>query len=441
MSAGLADTIVAPATALAPASVAVLRLSGPDARRIAQEIIGKTLRPGLMTFAVFRTGGEEQLDQGYAVYLPAPATLTGEDVAELQCHGSVQGVQELLAACVALGARPAERGEFTLRAFLNGKLDLAQAEAVAELVAARTAGQRRAAVAGLRGQRAEPVRRLRAALLDTLAYLSARADFPDDDVPARDLRPELDEAVAMAEALLSSAGAGIRLRQGVRTAIVGPPNAGKSSLLNRLLRAERAIVTDVPGTTRDTLEELLEINGAPFVLVDTAGLRQGAEPVETLGIERALAEVADADLLLVVLDGSQPASPDAGALLKQTADANRIVVLNKSDLGCPELIVEEGVAVSARTGEGVAELERRMLAAADFEGDGTAAVSTARQRAALVAACAALEEARATLAAGLPEDLVSVQLREAVYHLGLITGESVTEDLLSAIFSRFCIGK
>ena len=390
-----------------------------------------------------------RLDQALAVAMPGPGSFTGEDVVEIHCHGGL-APRRVLEAARRAGARLAEPGEFSLRAFLNGRLDLAQAEAVLDLVRARTDRAHRLALDGLAGRLSEAVRRLRADLLAPQAYLEASIDFVEDDLPPEQVGPALEAALAGVRDLLAGAEQGIIYRQGVRTAIVGRPNVGKSSLLNALLRAERAIVTAVPGTTRDTVEEAASIDGVPFVLVDTAGLREAHDPVEQIGVARSHAARETADLVLLVLDASEPLGEEDRSLVSLVASGPLVVALNKSDLPtrlAPEALacltrVAPLVRVSALRGDGLGDLERALVAAA-LGGLAVAdpQVSNPRHKAALERAEAALSAALEAHSRGLPTDVQAGEVATAVAALGEIAGENATEDLLDAIFSRFCIGK
>ncbi len=446
-----ADTIAAIATAPGEGAVGIVRVSGPDAAVIAERIVCGRLRDRRAVFARFRSPENGALlDEGLALLMRGPRSYTGEDVVELHGHGGTLTLRRLLEAALVAGARAAEPGEFTLRAFLNGRLDLTQAEAVLALVQARTAGAAELALAGLEGRLREPIRAARAAALELLAYLGARADFPDEDVPLREIRPELTALCERLDRLLAGAEFGLIQREGVRVAIVGRPNAGKSSLLNRLLRQERAIVTPVPGTTRDTLQESANLRGLPVVLTDTAGIRETVDTVERLGVERSRASAAASDLVLLVVDASEPLTGDDRTLLEEPFGARRVVALNKCDLppavngDDPALAGLVAVPVSALTGDGLEALEQALYDAATAgthrpaEG---AALTTVRQRDAARRAAEHAHAALSGLDAGAPEDLLSVDLSAVVRALGELTGEDATEDLLDTIFSRFCIGK
>lgn len=463
MKYSLDDTIAGIATALGEAGIGVLRISGPDARPILQRLFRPAGRLGTWTPESHRmvyghvidpeTGAV--VDEAMAVWMQAPRSYTRQDVVEIQTHGGATVLRSALGLVLAAGARLAEPGEMTLRAFLNGRLDLAQAEAVLDVVRARTEAGLQVAQAQLGGALSQEIRQARAALLEVLAHLSALIDFPEDDVPPQAIRPQLDEAERVLAELLKTADRGILLREGLRVAIVGRPNVGKSSLLNRLLRHERAIVTEIPGTTRDLLEESLSIRGIPVVLADTAGIRETSDVVEALGVARSRAALERADLVLLVLDASQPLTDEDRALAASVAGRPVIIVWNKIDLldgaSRPEahdapLPEAPWVEVSARTGEAIADLEAlvwelvmggQVVATTGRE----ALVSNPRHKAAIRTALNNLRAARSGLDEGLPADFLTIDLTAAVNALGEITGETATEDLLDVIFSRFCIGK
>jgi tRNA modification GTPase len=382
--------------------------------------------------------------------MPAQHTYTRQDVAEIDCHGGPAPLRRVLELCLAHGARLAGPGEFTLRAFLNGRIDLAQAEAVADVVAAKTEAGLRMAVAQLDGCLSDQIQAIHAPLLHALAWVEASIDFEPDEVPAYGIDPDLHAAVEALADLLSGAERGIVYREGIRTAIVGQPNVGKSSLLNALLRAERAIVTPIPGTTRDTLEETLNLHGIPLVLVDTAGIRADTRDLaEDMGVERSRAALALADLALLVVDANRPVDGGDRAIASLIGDRPAITVLNKTDLpvraSAGDLLPGAPVVeISALTGAGIAALEGAIEGAV-FGGRVVAShpalVSSARHRDVLRRAQEGVHAAIEARENGLPLDFVSIGLRGAIGALGEITGESVSETLLETIFGRFCIGK
>lgn len=436
------DTIFALATAPGRAGIAVLRLSGPTAREALMALAGSLPAPRRAMRARFRDPASgETLDDGLALFFPAPRSVTGEDVAELQVHGSRAVVAALLDCLGAMpGLRPAEPGEFTRRGFLNGKLDLTAAEGLADLVAAETAAQRRQALRQLAGDFGRLTEAWRERLLRIEAQLEAAIDFPDEDLP-----PALWEAARAGVAVLAAeitthladGHRGERLREGVAVAILGPPNAGKSSLMNALARREVAITAATAGTTRDVIEVALDLGGWPVVLADTAGLRDAGDAIEEEGVRRARARAAAADLKLVVIDATRPEEAQA---LTDLLDENALIVANKIDLLPVTAPLPPGtLALSVKTGDGMAAFLTALTAAVGERlMPGTAPLVTrARHRAALTAAVAALERFATAL---LPE-LAAEELRLAARALGRITGRVGVEDMLDRLFAEFCIGK
>ena len=445
------DTIVAIATAPGAGGVGVVRLSGPRSRAIAESICDCALVPRHAHYARFRDARGEAIDDGIALYFQAPASFTGEHVVELQAHGSPVVLHALVARCVAFGARHARPGEFSERAFLNGKLDLAQAEAIADLIAAGDARAARAARRALDGVFSQRVDALAAELTAIRVHAEAAIDFADeslDTLGGAQLRRRLADARASLADLLREAERGQKLRDGVHAVIVGPPNAGKSSLLNALAGSERAIVTDIAGTTRDLLRETVRLDGVELTLVDTAGLREGGDAIEREGMRRAHAELERADLAIVVLDARDP---DAGRAAVAAAIApvpQRLWVHNKSDLlhardaGAAPMD-RDTVHVSARTHAGLDALHARLRALSLGEGgDAGEGAFTARARHvdALRRAYDVLADAETELACESLE-LAAEALRLAHEALGEITGRMAPDDLLGHIFSSFCIGK
>ncbi|WP_043097237.1 tRNA uridine-5-carboxymethylaminomethyl(34) synthesis GTPase MnmE [Kallotenue papyrolyticum] len=451
------DTIAAIATPVGEGGVGIVRLSGPDALAIARRIFqprhgGDTYRPQLMRYGRVIDAEGRSVDEALAVFFKAPRSYTREDVVEIHCHGGALPLRRTLELALAAGARLAEPGEFTMRAFLNGRLDLAQAEATLDLIQARTATSLQLALEQLGGRLSREVRAAREAALGALAYLTALVDFPEDDVPEQDVLEPLRQARAQVAALVRSADQGILYRYGARAVLVGRPNAGKSSLLNALLRVERAIVTPIAGTTRDTLEETANLGGVPVVLIDTAGITATDDPVERIGVERSRRALATADLVLLVLDRAAALSDEDMAIAALTHGRPTVLVLNKADLP-PQLDAQPLIAahptlraqvtVSATTGQGLEELgatvARALLGGSALPGE--TLVTNPRHRDALSRALEQLDSALAALQAGLSVDLVAVDVGAVVQALGEVTGETVGEDLLTAIFSRFCIGK
>ena len=442
------DTIAAIATAAGSAGVGIVRLSGPGSRGIAQALCGRTLAPRRARHVRFRDADEEAIDDGIALYFAAPASYTGEDVVELQAHGSPVLLQQLLARCCALGARIARAGEFSERAFRNGKLDLAQAEAVADLIAAGDVRAARAARRSLDGEFSRRVDALAADLLALRVQVEAAIDFADeplDTLGGAAIRARLAALAQSLAALLAAAERGRRLRDGLHAVIVGPPNAGKSSLLNALAGSERAIVTEIAGTTRDLLQETIRSDGIELTLVDTAGLREGGDAIEREGMRRARAELERADLALVVLDARDP-QPGREAVAAAVAQVpHRLWLHNKADL-LPASTAAPGIdelRISARTGAGLEALHARLkslaLGAGADAGEGTFS-ARARQVEALRRAAAELEAAADALGDDAL-DLAAEALRCGHDALGEVTGRVVPDALLGHIFSTFCIGK
>lgn len=431
------DTIAAIATPAGRGGIGVVRVSGPGVSEVARRVLGRLPAPRHATLASFADARGERIDEGLALYFPAPHSYTGEAVLELQGHGGPVVMEALLESCLDAGARLAEPGEFTRRAFLEGKLDLAQAEAVADLIEAASASAARAALRSLSGEFSGAVDRLAAQLVELRVLTEAMLDFPEEDVEAVH-RKDADSRLAGLErallALIEASRRGALLR-GIQIVLAGAPNVGKSSLLNRLAGEERAIVTPVPGTTRDALRETIQLNGVALTLVDTAGLRASEDLVERLGIERTQQEIARADVVLWVSEAGA-AAPAPPAL---PPGAKRVEVFNKIDLA-PEFVVPPGaLGVSARTGEGLEALRAAILTAAGWSSAGES-VYLARERhlRALRQAATHLRSAGVQLARW---ELFAEELRLAHHALGRITGEFTSDELLGEIFGRFCIGK
>jgi tRNA modification GTPase len=467
------DTIVAIATPAGRGGLGVIRLSGPAALRVAGDLVGRRqpFQPRLATFSRFVGSGrlaspldDRPPDRSAAGRLdvpgdhvvvtcfPSPASYTGEDVAEISAHGSPVVLSGILRRAVEAGARLAEPGEFTLRAFVNGKLDLIQAEAVADLIDAVTPAQARAAFDQLEGTLTQAIGAIERDLYDVMARLEASLDFPDEGyhfVAPLEARDALALAAGRIDALLEQSARGRLVRDGAQVAIVGAPNVGKSSLFNTLLNANRAIVTAVPGTTRDLLTEHADIRGLSLALVDTAGVRDTEDEVEREGVSRTRETLRVADLVLVVLDRSRPLGAEDLDLLRQTASQPRVLVWNKCDLPDRSTAIPAGISdggpvwISARTGEGLDRLID-VLPAALGTGEGlrdTPVVTNVRHSMLLANARAALTRATAALEGGISEEFPLLDLQEAAHALQEITGRRTSDDLLRHIFERFCIGK
>ena len=426
------ETIFAPASGAGAAAIAVLRLSGAKTGAVLRAVAGRQPPPRHASLRRLRNAAGETLDHALVLWLPGPASYTGEDSAELHLHGGRAVVAAVADALAAAGARPAEPGEFTRRAFLNGKLDLVAAEAVADLVAAETEAQRRQALRQLEGALGDLYRSWSARLLALMAGEEALIDFPDEDLPPALAAAAAAERAALAAdiaAHLADSHRGERLREGLVFAVTGPPNVGKSSLVNALAGRDVAIVSALPGTTRDALETRLILGGVPVTLVDTAGLRETADPIEAEGVRRARAHAAAADLVLALSEAGSSA-PE-----REHGSVPVLAIATKTDLG--GAVPPGALGVSAATGAGLAALRARLAAAAArlTQAAGPAPLTRTRHRAALIDALAALERV-----APLPE-LRAEDLRQAVRALGRITGAVAVEDVLDRIFSAFCIGK
>ena len=447
----MTDTIAAVSTPPGRGGIGIVRVSGPLSGEVARVVIGRLPEPRIATSARFRAAGGETLDAGIALWFPAPHSYTGEDTLELQGHGGPVVLDRVAERIVSLGARPARPGEFTERAFLNGKLDLAQAEAVADLIDAATGEAARLARRSLDGALSERVNAAVSELVEIRTFIEGALDFPDEevpDLPEELLAERLDRVRGAVAAARGAAARGNVLREGFGVVIVGRPNVGKSSLLNRLVGRERAIVTEVPGTTRDTLHEAVQVEGLPLRIVDTAGLHPTDDPVERIGIERTWAAVEEADAVLAVVDDRRGLEEaDRGILGRIPERLPRVVVHNKIDLtsaraGEAETGTGFRIRLSAKTGAGIDRLRTRLKALAGYE-PRAEGIFMARRRhlAALDDALGALDSAKRGRHEGVGSELVAEDLRLAQRALGEITGEFTTDDLLGRIFATFCIGK
>ena len=481
------DTIAAIATPQGIGGIGVIRVSGPDAFQMVLPLFqypnarnnGKIPSSHRLTYGrIVEPQTGEVLDDVLVAFMSAPHTYTRENVVEIQGHGGPLVLRRILRAVLEQGARMAQPGEFTLRAFLNGRIDLAQAEAVMDLIGAQTEAGQRLAMQQLHGRLSEQVQGVRHTVLNVIARIEVSIDFPEEDVPtpeASELHPLIADAQRQLAMLLAGSEQGRLYRQGLRTAIIGRPNVGKSSLLNALLRAERAIVTPVAGTTRDTVEEVANLHGVPLHLIDTAGITPSDDPVEQLGVQRSRAAASNADVVLLVFDGSEPLTEqdrrvcgelramgfadtihsDESEYEYQTSTLYKrvvVVVVNKADR---ELCIEQEelhrlwphapfVETSTLTGAGIPELEEtlaELVLSGKTVSSESVLVTSVRHQDALRRASEHLNAARATLDTGLPLDFVSIDLRAAYDALGEVTGETASDDLLNEIFSEFCIGK
>ncbi len=447
------STIVALSTPRGRGALAVIRLSGSEAIAIARQLgsLGEVEPRHARLTNIRRPGENEILDQVLLTCFPAPNSLTGEDVVEISCHGSPAVIRSIIDATLELGAVLAAPGEFTLRAVSHGKINLAQAEAIQDLIAAQTDAAVKQASRQLNGELANALAPFKEKLVEAIVLLESALEFVEEDLPAPRVDAIEKDLAAVSrgiEKLSQSYSAGRLLQEGIRVTITGRPNVGKSSLFNGLIEHERAIVTDIPGTTRDTLTEAIDLEGIPVLLTDTAGLRETTDGIETLGMERTRRAMGDSDLVLVVLDGAANVGPSDQDLINQTASSRRLVVMNKSDLptfNSASCCVEDlqAINVSAKTGEGLATLRAAILASVNSSGieDGSLLITNARHYELLCNAKRELEAAQKTLRDRHSEELVLVPLHNALKLLGQITGETTTEDILSEIFATFCIGK
>ncbi len=458
------DTIVAPATPVGRGAVAIVRLSGPEAIRIAKRLwrpgraLDRMIERRLYLGEIRDPATNKMLDRAMCVVMPGPRSFTGEDVAELHCHGGSYLVRRIVALATAEGARTAQPGEFTRRAFLNGRISLTEAEAIADLIDARNASALDQSVAQMVGALQARINCLRQPLISIRAHLEAEIDFSEEDIdlPSRDQIAaqvrSLSESIA---GLYQSFARGRMVREGARAAIIGKPNVGKSSILNLLLGVERAIVTAIPGTTRDLIEESLYLGECSVVLIDTAGIRESSEEVEQIGIRRANASARQADLLIAVFDSSRPLEADDLTVIDLARGRRGVALLNKRDLRqqiCVTDLQAAGLTMpvidfSAVSGQGLSEcreaLAREVQQLVDTGGnpEDRIVISRERHRDALGHALAALTAAEAALTQHMPPEIVALEIALASESLGSITGEVTSEDVLDAIFREFCIGK
>lgn len=442
------DTIAAISTPLGRGGIGVIRVSGPEALATVSRICDAPdwiPRHAHLTAVRAEDGGV--LDEGLATWFPAPHSYTGEETVEISLHGSPVVLRACLERLCSAGARLAEPGEFSLRAFLNGRLDLPRAEAVRDLIEATTLYQARVAAQQISGSVSKRLAAPKTELLELIALLEAGIDFAEDDVsvaPAEEIVRRIDSIAALVDRLIRSFAYGKLVLNGVSLAIVGKPNAGKSSLFNRLLGEDRAIVTEIPGTTRDTISETASFQGIPVRLIDTAGVRESDDPVESLGIERTRRALADADLTLVVLDLSRPLEPVDHELLAAASSGRHLIVANKCDLPPRANIAGEAIPVSALTGEGFDALAERIAAAIQPEDPGAREEGfiTSLRHEQLLRECATyLAKARAAAENLIPHEMILLDLYAALQPLDAITGATTADDILNRIFATFCIGK
>lgn len=456
------DTISAVITALGEGAVGIVRISGADALATAEKIFksrsGKKLseyQHHTLVYGHVNDADGTMVDEVLCVYMQAPHSYTAEDVVEIQSHGGIQSLKKILALTYQNGARPAEAGEFTKRAFLNGRIDLTQAEAVMDIIRSRSEASLKLAVRQQNGQLAQELRKLRSKMLDVVINLEAVIDYPEEDiedVTFDTVAGSIANTAAGIENLLAHAHTGKILREGLRTAIVGRPNVGKSSLLNALLKEERAIVSEYAGTTRDVIEEQLLLDGVPLVLADTAGIRKTEDYVEQIGVEKSRRLLQDAELVICVVDGSEGLTAEDEEILQAASEKPCVIIVNKSDLEIDTTLqqlqerfgIDKVMPLSARTNEGIdrfaAWLKNYVYGSEGTLSDGVY-VQNARHEELLRQALQSLQDAQRAAQERLPYDCIVIDVRNAIDLLGEITGDTVQDEIINEIFARFCIGK
>ncbi len=460
----MADTIVALATPTGRSGIGVIRLSGKDALAIAKKLAAdNSFRPKPRTAHLKQLhdpSSGDIIDEAIITYFKTPHSFTGEDVVEISCHGSPVLLRQVIDICLTLDARMADAGEFSLRALANGRMGLAEAEAIRDLIDAQTTASARQAIRQLRGEFSNQLQPLKDELLNVIVVLESALEFVEDDLPdvqAESVKKKLAEIAEETGKLAATFQAGRLIREGLRVALVGRPNVGKSSLFNALLDSDRAIVTEIAGTTRDQIHERFTIDDIPIALIDTAGLRETTDTVESIGVERSKATMADADIVIVMLDSSEEITDEDNAILDSVNELNYIVALNKIDklpsFDVDHLIAAKGsrlgylrskiTPISAKTGEGLDELRDAIIRPFSPEDVTTSGflVTDARHYDLLVRAKAEIEQSLEQLNQKLSEEIVLIGMHNALRYLGEITGETTTEDMLTRIFSTFCIGK
>lgn len=453
-------TIVGPATESSNSSISMIRISGDKSLEIISKIFRgvngrdvSDIKPFTIRYGHIIDENNEVIDEVLVSYFKGPKSYTGEDIIEVSCHGGPLPIRKILELILDNGARLATPGEFTKRAFLNGRIDLSQAEAVMDIISARTEGALKAANDQSRGNLASKVSQMRHVLLDTMAKIEVTLDFPDEDLERstdEGIKAELQVLSNEINELLSTARTGKLIREGIKVVIVGKPNVGKSSLLNLLLNENRAIVTDIPGTTRDIIEETINLDGIAVKLIDTAGIRETSDIVEQIGVTKSMESLNTADLVIVVLDGSRTLEQEDKEILQKTKDLKKIVLLNKSDLeqkltesDLEEYNISYLSRISALENYGIEEMKKtlREIFHTDMKGTSDIMVSNTRHRDALSKALSSIRSAIEAIDNYVPLDLVSIDVNEAWSWLGEINGDTLREDLVDRIFSGFCIGK
>lgn len=442
-------TIAAISTPSGAGGIAVIRLSGDKAIEIADKVFrgkGSLINAESHTIHYGHiTDGARDIDEVLAAVMRAPKTYTREDVVEISTHGGYTASRLVMAELIKAGAVPAEPGEFTKRAFLNGRIDLSQAEGVIDIINSKTALEQKYALSQAEGGLSKEIKELRAGLVNLAARMQVAIDYPDEDL--EDVTPDeiekiLSENISGMEKLLKTADNGRIIKEGIRTAIVGKPNVGKSSILNCIAKADRAIVTDIAGTTRDVIEEFVNFGGVPLKLLDTAGIRETSDAVEKIGVERSKRAIDEAELIILVRDLSRPQDEEDAALFELTKDKQRIVVANKSDIKIEN--AGDSIEISAKTGQGIdklAEAIKKLYNIGMLENEQGTVVTNLRHISSLVGAKEAAVRARDAIFSGLPQDMAALDIYTAIDALGEITGDTVSEAIVSEIFHSFCVGK
>lgn len=446
------NTIVALATPLGRSGIGIIRLSGNDSLQIVRKLICEEAfspKPRFATLKkIYDLKSKEVLDEALITYFKAPNSFTGEDVIEIAGHGSPVILRQIIDFCLKFNARMAEAGEFSLRALSNGRMNLSQAEAIRDLIDAQTVASARQSIRQLRGEFSNQLQPLKDDLLNVIIVLESALEFVEDDLPDlqnEQIKVKLNEIADAVEKMAKTFQAGRLIREGLRVALVGRPNVGKSSLFNALLGQDRAIVTEIAGTTRDQIHEKFTINNIPISLIDTAGLRQTADVVESIGVERSRRTMADSDLVIVMLDGSQTLTPEDREIITQVSELNHLVIINKKDLAQAEFDLDESkiINISAKTGEGLEDLKKSIIQPFQLEeiNSNGFLVSDARHFDLLLRTASEIRNSTDMLNQKMSEEIVLIGLHNALKFLGQITGETTTEDMLTRIFSTFCIGK
>ena len=448
------DTIAAIATAMSNSGIGIVRVSGEDSLYIVEKIFkGKPLKDHQIHYG-FICDGDEVIDEVLVMVMKGPHSFTGEDTVEINCHGGVYVVKRVLETVIKYGARPAEPGEFTKRAFLNGKMDLSQAEAVIDVIHSKNEYALQSSISQLKGNVQKKIKEIRAEILYHTAFIETALDDPEHisvDGYGEKLKVTVDELLKQLSQLIASSDNGRMIREGIKTVIVGKPNAGKSSLLNVLVGEERAIVTDIAGTTRDILEESIQLNGISLNIIDTAGIRDTDDVVEKIGVNKAKTEANEADLIIFVVDASRDLDENDFDIIEMIRDKKALILLNKSDLDTvvtknvlQSYIEKPMIDISAKEETGIKTLEdtlKDMFFQGEISFNDEVYITNIRHKTALQEAYSSLEKVLVSIENDMPEDFYSIDLLDAYESLGSITGETIGEDLVNEIFSKFCMGK